>query len=89
MWPLYFLAGINFIAFCAFGVDKFCAIRQKQRIPEATLLALCLLGGALGAAVGMILFHHKVSKPKFRYSVPALFIFYLIAIFMIMREVIL
>ena len=89
MWPLYFLAGINLISFCAFGVDKFLAVRQMRRISEAALLTLCLLGGALGGACGMILFHHKVSKPKFRYSVPVLFIFYLIAIFRIIKEVIL
>ena len=89
MWLFYYLAGINLITLCIFGIDKFCAMHQKQRISEAVLLTFCLLGGAFGGALGMLLFHHKVSKAKFRYSVPALFLFYFIAVFLLIKEVML
>lgn len=89
MWLLYYLAGINVVALLVFGVDKFCAVYQKKRISEVALLCLCALGGASGAAMGMILFHHKIAKPKFRYSVPLLFVFYQIATAMIIKEVLL
>ena len=54
------------------GADKFYAKTGRWRIPEKVLLGLGLVGGSLGLAVGMILFHHKVSKPAFRFGVPAM-----------------
>ena len=53
---LFYLAGVNLAAFAAFGIDKRKAVRHRWRIPEATLLGLCLLGGALGGLAGMHLF---------------------------------
>ena len=88
MWPLYFLLVMSAVACCAFGIDKLCACCGWRRIPESGLLALCLLGGAPGAAVGMLLFHHKVSKAKFRYVVPLLAICTVAAGFIIFKEVI-
>ena len=43
-----YLAAVNLAAFAAFGIDKWKAVRQRWRIPEATLLGLALAGGALG-----------------------------------------
>ena len=49
---LLILASINVIAFIAFGWDKRLAETHQRRIPERTLLALALFGGALGALIG-------------------------------------
>lgn len=68
---LAYLLGINLAAFLAYGWDKRKARRHQWRIPEHTLLALAFLGGALGAALGMRVFHHKTRKNKFRIGVPA------------------
>lgn len=60
----YFIL-INLISFSIFGIDKNKAKNNKYRIPEATLLTTILIGGFIGASIGMILFKHKLSKPKF------------------------
>lgn len=65
---LYVVIGI--IAFCAFGIDKYKAKRDMQRISERTLLLLSILGGALGAFAGMKLFRHKTQHVKFKIIVP-------------------
>ncbi len=81
MTKLYiYLAAINAITFLSFGIDKLCAILNRRRISEKALLILSVLGGALGALLGMVLFHHKISKPRFRYSVPIFFFIYLFAL---------
>ncbi len=70
----FFLLTVNGIALICFGLDKLFAKKRHFRISEAWLLTISLLGGSLGALVGMVLFHHKISKPKFRYSIPLLFL---------------
>jgi len=59
-------AGINIIAFFAFGWDKRQSIRDGSRIAERTLLGLALFGGALGALIGQQHFRHKTQKQPFR-----------------------
>ncbi|MGH1517542.1 DUF1294 domain-containing protein [Chryseobacterium sp. JK1] len=62
---IIFLLIANLITFGVFGFDKWQARKHQWRISENTLLVLSLLGGVVGAASGMILFHHKVSKKSF------------------------
>ena len=69
-----YLAVINLVTFVTYGIDKRKAEKHKFRISEATLILLAALGGALGAASGMTLFHHKTKKPKFFITVPLLLI---------------
>lgn len=59
-----FLLIANLITFGVFGFDKLQAKRQQWRISENALLGLSLIG-IIGAASGMIVFHHKVSKKSF------------------------
>ena len=68
------LAIINFIAFVMFGLDKHYARKKKWRIPEANLLTVAALYGALGAFLGMKLFRHKTKHLKFTFTVPFLLI---------------
>ena len=68
---------LNVAAFAAFGIDKWKARTGRWRIPEATLLALAGLGGAIGAYLGMQVFHHKTQKPKFTIAVPLFIILHL------------
>ncbi|PWN71869.1 DUF1294 domain-containing protein [Chryseobacterium phosphatilyticum] len=60
-----FLLIINLTAFGVFGFDKWQAQKHQWRISENTLLGISLLGGIVGAASGMILFNHKISKKSF------------------------
>ena len=71
---LIYLAVINVVTFFMYGVDKWKAKRSKWRIPEATLLLLAVLGGSIGAWLGMKVWHHKTLHKKFRYGVPAIII---------------
>ena len=61
---------MSVITFAAFGIDKYKAVHHKWRIPEATLILLSLFGGAVGGLLGMLIFHHKTRKWKFRIWVP-------------------
>ncbi len=81
MMPLYIFLGVmNLAAFFAFGIDKLLAKSKGRRISEKALLTLSVLGGSLGALLGMVIFNHKTSKPKFRYTVPIIFIIYAIVL---------
>ena len=66
MAVLLYLLLINGAAFAAYGLDKRAARLDQWRISEKTLLLLAALGGSLGAALGMRIFHHKTRKPLFR-----------------------
>ncbi len=67
---IWILLAWNAVVFILYGVDKWRAKNGIWRISEAVLLLSALLGGAFGAASGMIAFHHKVSKTLFRFVVP-------------------
>ena len=61
---LIYLAVINVVTFFMYGVDKWKAKRSKWRIPEATLLLMAVLGGSIGAWLGMKVWHHKTLHKK-------------------------
>ncbi|MBF1067638.1 MAG: DUF1294 domain-containing protein [Porphyromonadaceae bacterium] len=65
-----YLILMNLIAFALYGIDKRRAKQGAWRISEYTLLLVALLGGSLGALLGMRYFHHKTRHRKFRYGVP-------------------
>ena len=68
----YYLLGINVVTFIVYGIDKYKAKKAKWRIPEATLLLLAVLGGSIGAWMGMKVWHHKTMHKKFKYGIPAI-----------------
>lgn len=70
----WYLTAINILTGIVYGMDKWKAKHDKWRIPERTLLLLALAGGSAGALAGMILFRHKIRKPKFYIGVPVLFL---------------
>lgn len=78
---LCYLIAVNVIAFIAYGIDKSRAIRHRWRIPEATLIGLALIGGGAGALTGMLIFHHKTRKWKFRLLVPLAILLWAAAIY--------
>lgn len=65
-----YLIVINLISFAFFGADKRRARQHRWRIPEATLLTYSFIGGGTGSLMGMLIFHHKTRKMKFRILVP-------------------
>jgi uncharacterized membrane protein YsdA (DUF1294 family) len=71
---LIYLAVINVVTFFMYGVDKWKAKKSKWRIREAALLGLAVLGGSIGAWLGMKTWHHKTQHKKFQYGVPLIII---------------
>lgn len=75
-----YLILVNVIAFIMYGIDKYKAVKGKWRIPEATLICSAVLGGGAGALLGMLAWHHKTKKWKFRILVPLFLILWLVGI---------
>ena len=67
---LVWLAAINLVTFAVYGIDKAKAKRGAWRVPEKTLFLLPLLGGSLGALLGMRVFHHKTKHWYFVWGIP-------------------
>ena len=67
-----YLLAINAVTFIVYGIDKYKAKKAKWRISEATLLLLAVLGGSIGAWMGMKVWHHKTMNKKFKYGIPAI-----------------
>lgn len=57
---------VSVISFVLFAYDKHQAYYCKFRIPEFILLAVTVLGGAIGTIPGMYFFRHKTRKPLFK-----------------------
>lgn len=56
---------INAWTFAIFAQDKRAAERGDRRVPESTLLGLCLIGGTPGAFAARALYRHKTRKQPF------------------------
>ena len=73
-YSMYYLLAINFVSFFLYGIDKYKAKKGRWRISEATLLMMAVIGGSIGAWVGMRLWHHKTMHKKFKYGIPLIII---------------
>ena len=69
---LWYLAAVNVVTFTVYGIDKRKARRGTWRIPEKTLFLLPLLGGSVGALLGMKVFRHKTKHWYFVWGIPAI-----------------
>ena len=82
IFHLYLLL-INALAFVLMLADKQKARKNRWRIPERTLMLTALLGGSIGALLGMYTFRHKTRHLKFTLGIPAILILQLAAAFYI------
>ena len=73
-----YLVLVNLVSFVMYGIDKRKAIKDQWRIPEKTLLLAALVGGSLGAFVGMQIFHHKTKHWNFKTFFPLMLIVQLV-----------
>ncbi|WP_026478341.1 DUF1294 domain-containing protein [Alkaliphilus transvaalensis] len=75
--------------FLLMGFDKYRAKKGQDRISELTFMALAFFGGAIGILLGMVSFHHKISKKKFYVGIPILYLanqlFHLIILYRIIN----
>ena len=77
---LYYIVGVNILTFFVYGIDKWRAKKGSWRISEATLLLLAVIGGSIGAWLGIIVWHHMTMHKKFKYGIPAILIIQIILI---------
>lgn len=86
-WFFAYLILINALSFLLMLVDKFKAKKKLWRIPEATLMGFALLGGSVGALLGMYTARHKTRHPKFTVGIPVILTVQLAAlIFLFLRN---
>ena len=68
-----YLLAINVLAFAVYGWDKARSkVQGARRVPEKTLFLLAILGGSVGAILGMRVWHHKTRHWYFKYGLPAI-----------------
>ena len=73
-YSMYYLLAVNILSFFLYGIDKYKAKKGRWRISEATLLMMAVIGGCIGAWIGMRLWHHKTMHKKFKYGIPVIII---------------
>ncbi len=90
---LYYFVCVNVLTFFVYGIDKWRstsgrllptgrkkARQGKWRISEATLLLFAVIGGSIGAWLGMRVWRHKTMHKKFKYGIPAILMIHIIII---------
>ena len=83
-----YLLLINIVTFILFYIDKHRAgIPGKWRISVATLLGMALIGGSIGALIGMLLLRHKTLKQAFVIGIPLILIMQGILIFSFLTRI--
>lgn len=83
---IIYLVTVNCLSFIIMGVDKHKARKRAWRIPESTLFVLALIGGSLGSIAGMHLFHHKTRHWYFLYGIPAILIFQILLVLLLVTS---
>ena len=66
----YYLIAVNVLAFFLMGTDKYRTKHHRWRIPEKTLFLSAILGGTVGAILGMYTFRHKTKHWYFVVGMP-------------------
>ena len=79
---IVYLVVINMATFLTYGIDKWMAKKSLWRIREASLLGLAVLGGSIGAWLGMKVWHHKTMHKKFKYGLPLILIVQIAIVFL-------
>ena len=83
---VYILIVINVITFLIYGIDKWKAKQGSWRISEATLLLLAIIGGCIGALLGMQVWHHKTMHLKFKYGLSLILLAQIALIYLIIQK---
>ncbi len=65
-WVAVLYGGASIVAFVAYAVDKRAARDGGWRVPEASLLALGVVGGWPGAVIAQQVLRHKTLKVSFQ-----------------------
>ena len=74
---LLLFVAVNLVSFALYGLDKLKAKKGLWRIRESTLLLIALLGGSVGALLGMEVFRHKTKHWQFKVLVPVFLVLHI------------
>ena len=69
-----YLITVNSIAFALMGIDKKRAKQSAWRISEKALFLPAILGGSVGAILGMQIFRHKTKHWYFVIGMPLILV---------------
>ena len=73
-----YLIAVNLVSFFQMGADKRRAKLGTRRIREKVLFFTALIGGSVGANLGMAAFRHKTKHKSFVIGMPAILILHLV-----------
>ena len=76
---IYFLI-ISLVSVIVTVHDKNAAKKKKWRVPEATLLFLGFIGGAVFMLLTMLIIRHKTQKAKFMVPLPLFSLIHIVAL---------
>ncbi len=81
MLPIIFYCflALNLLTFIIYGIDKLKAKNAKWRISEATLIFFAIIGGSIGAWLGLQVWRHKTQHKKFYIGIPVILILQVVA----------
>lgn len=83
---IIYLIVVNCVAYYMMYSDKQKAINRQWRIPEASLFLSAILGGSIGAILGMRTFRHKTKHWYFVYGMPFILICQVVlGVFLVMK----
>ncbi len=57
------------VGFVLMGFDKLSAKVGSERVPELLFFLISLAGGFGGIILGVLVFHHKISKRSFQFKI--------------------
>lgn len=70
---------ISLISIIVTVSDKVRAKRGANRVPEATLIFLSMLGGSFAMLITMLIIRHKTKHPKFMVGIPVIILLQAVA----------
>ena len=83
---MFYLILINAFSFSLMGIDKRRARRGAWRISEKALFLSAILGGSVGAILGMQLFRHKTKHWYFVIGMPLILLVQIGIVGLILRK---
>lgn len=86
IWAAGYLLAVNIWGFCLMGSDKRRAKNGGWRVRERSFFLAALLGGSLGAILGMFGFRHKTRHWYFKLGLPAILLLQIgLAVWLLLR----
>ena len=86
-WIIVYLIVINVFTFIVFAADKNRAEHHAWRVPEKTLFMLAIIGGSIGANIGMYICHHKTKHWYFVVGMPAISAVQIVAVIIVLKRI--